>query len=211
MTLIREKKYKPDETRERILGAALALCQSRGYADTSTLDIAKEAGVSEGSIFYHFGNKSNLFAALGARFGARVVAAMRGDAEDLAELEPGIMIMRCFDLAGEEGLIIQQLGLPSTSPDTEAFMRADRDVVVDFIEAVLRAHQALGRLDDIDIPLAASLGYAAVCDALMRTFNNQEPVDRGRILAETIRFVRAAFGYTPSEATPASEDKTDVR
>lgn len=49
-------------TRDKIRRAAVALISERGYTDTSIDDIAEQAGVSKGSVFYNFGSK----AALGA-------------------------------------------------------------------------------------------------------------------------------------------------
>lgn len=47
--------------RELLLGAAVALFGERGYAGTSTRDIAERAGVTEPMVFRHFGSKANLF------------------------------------------------------------------------------------------------------------------------------------------------------
>lgn len=48
--------------KERILQTALQLFASKGYLDTSTKEIASNAGVSEALIFKHFGNKDALLA-----------------------------------------------------------------------------------------------------------------------------------------------------
>lgn len=52
------------EKQEQILFAGLKLFAQNGYAATSTAKVAKEAGVSEGLIFRHFGNKEGLLAAV---------------------------------------------------------------------------------------------------------------------------------------------------
>lgn len=52
------------EKQERILTNALRLFAKQGYASTSTSEVAKEAGVSEGLIFRHFGNKEGLLGAI---------------------------------------------------------------------------------------------------------------------------------------------------
>lgn len=44
----------------KIFKAALVLFAQRGYTTTSTLQIAQEAGVSEGTLFKKFGNKKQL-------------------------------------------------------------------------------------------------------------------------------------------------------
>jgi len=52
------------EKQENILKAALMLFATQGYAATSTNKVAKAAGVSEGLIFRHFGNKEGLLNAI---------------------------------------------------------------------------------------------------------------------------------------------------
>lgn len=50
--------------KELILEAALVLFAQEGFHATSTAKIAKQAGVSEGLIFRHFGNKNGLLDAI---------------------------------------------------------------------------------------------------------------------------------------------------
>lgn len=52
------------EKQEKILNAALSLFAEEGYRSTSTSKVAKRAGVSEGLIFRHFGNKEGLLEAI---------------------------------------------------------------------------------------------------------------------------------------------------
>lgn len=52
------------EKQEKILQAALQLFAKEGYHATSTNKVAKAAGVSEGLIFRHFGNKDGLLQAI---------------------------------------------------------------------------------------------------------------------------------------------------
>ncbi len=49
---------------QAILDAALQLFAREGYAGTATSKVAKTAGVSEGLIFRHFGNKQGLLDAI---------------------------------------------------------------------------------------------------------------------------------------------------
>jgi len=52
------------EKQEKILQAALQLFAKEGYHATSTSKVARLAGVSEGLIFRHFGNKEGLLNAI---------------------------------------------------------------------------------------------------------------------------------------------------
>jgi AcrR family transcriptional regulator len=49
--------------RERILAAAVTVIRARGIVAATTKEIARSAGVSEGSLYNHFANKTALFAA----------------------------------------------------------------------------------------------------------------------------------------------------
>lgn len=52
------------EKQENILRAALELFANEGFNATSTSKVARQAGVSEGLIFRHFGNKEGLLQAI---------------------------------------------------------------------------------------------------------------------------------------------------
>lgn len=51
---------KPTDKKQKIAEAAVQLFAEKGYANTSTSEIAKRAGVAEGTIFRHYGTKENL-------------------------------------------------------------------------------------------------------------------------------------------------------
>lgn len=47
-------------TRQRLVRTALELFTTRGYHDTTTAQIAKKAGIAEGTIYRHFASKQQL-------------------------------------------------------------------------------------------------------------------------------------------------------
>ena len=49
-----------DLTRHRLIRTALELFTTRGYHDTTTAQIAKKAGIAEGTIYRHFASKQQL-------------------------------------------------------------------------------------------------------------------------------------------------------
>src|SRR3954465_12437637 len=51
-------------SRDRILMAAKQLFASRGYENTSTVAIARQAGTSESQLMKHFGSKQGLLSAI---------------------------------------------------------------------------------------------------------------------------------------------------
>lgn len=57
----RRRRLEPDARRGQILACAVRLFGARPYADVSTTDIAREAGVARGLINHYFGTKKNLY------------------------------------------------------------------------------------------------------------------------------------------------------
>jgi len=49
------------DTKERLLGATMKLVSEKGYLGATTREIAHQAGVSEITLFRHFGSKEKLF------------------------------------------------------------------------------------------------------------------------------------------------------
>ena len=54
------EQTKKEETRKRILEAALGLFQSKGYEATTMRDIAEQAGMAVGAAYYHFRSKEEI-------------------------------------------------------------------------------------------------------------------------------------------------------
>jgi AcrR family transcriptional regulator len=53
-----------EQTRNQLLEAARAVFAQRGFAEASVSDVVDRAGSSVGSLYHHFGGKSELFTAL---------------------------------------------------------------------------------------------------------------------------------------------------
>ena len=62
--MARRTKDEAQETRNRILDAAERVFSEDGVSRTSLEDIAREAGVTRGAIYWHFKDKSDIFAAM---------------------------------------------------------------------------------------------------------------------------------------------------
>lgn len=62
------------EKQKQILAAAIDMFSKKGYASTSTSEIAKKAGVAEGTIFRHYKTKKDLLLSIVAPVMSRVVA-----------------------------------------------------------------------------------------------------------------------------------------
>ncbi|MET0897242.1 MAG: helix-turn-helix domain-containing protein [Mycobacterium sp.] len=68
----RRRWAKSDATQLRILDAAAAVFREHGYAAATIGDVVTTSGASIGSIYHHFGGKSELFLAIHERLRAAV-------------------------------------------------------------------------------------------------------------------------------------------
>jgi TetR/AcrR family transcriptional regulator, transcriptional repressor for nem operon len=64
------------DTKQRLLDAASALVQTRGYNGFSFHDLAAEVGIRTASIHYHYPTKADLVVALTVRYADRFLAAL---------------------------------------------------------------------------------------------------------------------------------------
>ncbi len=88
---------KSDRTRQAVLDAAARLFARRGYAGTNLAEIAQEAGIKAGSLYYHFASKDELVGEV-LRFGTAhsheharaAVAALGAGASAVARLRAAI-------------------------------------------------------------------------------------------------------------------------
>ena len=62
--MARRTKEDAEQTRKTILVAALDIISTKGLANTSLDQIAHQAGVTRGAIYWHFKNKTELFSVI---------------------------------------------------------------------------------------------------------------------------------------------------
>lgn len=204
---MRARRYDPTETKARVLAAAYMLFSRQGFASTGTADIAREADVSEGSIFYHFGSKKALLVELGRRHGEMMIEAMEAGYA-LEDLEPGIIIPRVLKFCREnlmwESMSVdadQPCGGPGpkakleSSPDAEPFYHAAKAVTTNWIARQMTAAMAKRNITSVEVDLAASFTHHVVGDAIDLWLTACTPQEADRVERETVRFVRAACNY----------------
>jgi AcrR family transcriptional regulator len=84
-----------DETRERLLAAAMKVISERGYDGTRVAEVAREAGVTTGAIYNHFDSKADLLTAAIGGHGP-------GAFTDLVETEPDLSVLEVFRRLGAQ-------------------------------------------------------------------------------------------------------------
>lgn len=79
---------RQDDSRERLLDAAIKLFARHGYEPVTTGAIAREAGLTQSMVHYHFGSKHRLWEAAMHRLMRKRGAAFRSASRDLVGMEP---------------------------------------------------------------------------------------------------------------------------
>ena len=153
-------------TRERIIEAARSVMQDKGLTGATTKEIAQAAGVSEGSLYNHFKNKSELFLCVlrelpanfvGLVMGLRERAGkgtVRGNLEEVAATALGFynvsIPMGASFFSEPELLTLHRKGLKERNAGPHKANVA--------VAAYLRAEQKLGRVrEDADADAVAYL------------------------------------------------------
>jgi AcrR family transcriptional regulator len=102
------KREQSELSRERLIEAATRLFAERGYRDASVQAIGEAAGISRGSIFWHFGSKEGLLWAVVqrafTRWEAETLVPEVGDARGEAAIGRALRAHRRF-LADEGGTL----------------------------------------------------------------------------------------------------------
>ena len=141
-----KKQQQGEQSRELILDATERLMATRGYAATSISDIRKACGLPPSSIYWHFGSKEGVLAAVMERGADRFFAAIptsddvEGQLAALSTLQSQHPdFLRLFYMLSLER---------SNDPAVAAVMRRVRDT------AIARFHDAITRLLPADAPRA---------------------------------------------------------
>jgi AcrR family transcriptional regulator len=98
-------------TKERILQAATGLIADQGFKETTTKDIALAAGVSEMSVFRHFGSKKTILADIMKRYSFEYPIGQGLKEQLIWELEPDLLLLARmqyhFNLRNEKAVLIR--------------------------------------------------------------------------------------------------------
>ena len=139
-----KKQQQGEQSREQILDATEKLMASRGYAATSISDIRKACGLPASSIYWHFGSKDGVLAAVMERGAQRYFAAIPAEATVERQLDAVVSqqsqhpdFLRLFLLLSLER---------SDDPAVAEVVRRVRDT------AIARFRDAIAQLLPADIP-----------------------------------------------------------
>src|SRR5215813_1875003 len=162
-------RMRGEERREFMLNRAKEVFARCGYADASTLELARASEVTEPMLYKHFGSKKGLFLAVMQQFGSSFVNLWRSQINRRAEndlleaLAQIIMDYRAALKADPEiqKVLLQAIAQTSDADVAQRMQGHNRNVYL-LVRQLLERAQTEGYINaDIDLN-AASWGYVSM-------------------------------------------------
>ena len=203
-----KRESQREERRKQILDAALTVFSSKGFHATNVSDVAAQAGVSQGTIYWYFDSKEELFTAamlsVFSDFGQDALTSVEVCKTAPEKLRALGQKMEDF-VGGLEGIVIMFLGYWASSPSREEAGRVWVDVLVEYkdvIVGIIEEGIQNGEFKPVD---AEALVWAlmAAYDGLAAYMMLMPDIDVGRVsksLVETL-----LTGLTVENAKSTSE------
>ena len=198
------RRRAPQEKRERLLAAAKTLFSKQGFDATTTAQIARQAGVSEGILFHHFGSKKGLFDQLAEAFAETSVQQTVPAATELTEEQ---VVRAAFDLADANPVFYDMLAKGSGELSESDLYRHSR-VLIDAIASRLEAGMRVGSIRVGEPQVMAEMQFAMVGAAYRAWRRSGKKALRETYLREAVNCMTAMLSPIPnSTQTAASEAK----
>ena len=179
---------KTGATQQRILDAATEVFATRGFTAATMADVVAVSGASIGSIYHHFGGKSELFLAIFEQMAdavdRRIDAAMR-QAEDRLD---GRRVFELHVRAYLEAMWDnRRLAMVLTSGDTPAGFEIARR---DRMQAAFRSWMAVLELDkSLRGQLLSRVLVATMAESSLMVAGCENPDDVPEIIDATIEWI----------------------
>lgn len=178
--MIRRTKEDAQLTRNQILDAAERVFQRRGVSRTSLQEIAQDAGVTRGAIYWHFQDKADLFHAMMQRVTLPMTVSLGAEAEanttdPLGRLRQNVamalnqtvhdpQVQRVFEIASHKVEYVDEL---QAGRDRHL---ADRAGCMTDLERLLMLAVQVGQLRPATPVGPAAIGLHALLDGLMHNW-----------------------------------------
>lgn len=214
------------ETREKILGTAVKLFASQGYADTSLAQVARAARVSKALVLWYFESKDQLFRAALQHF----LAPYEIDDHALDGLNERQQVEKLIDdyydfiaehLYSVRFVLGQVVGGDENSQELAARARGLHTIYQGLLTTILERGRKKGLFSDTVQPAEdAALMMATLNGLLLRQLIEATETTKARTLLTRFRdLVRLQLGQQPRKesgdalmaATPAQAQPTLLR
>ncbi len=190
------------ETRTRILEAAVKVFATKGYHDTKVDDIVSESSTSKGSFYFYFPSKQEIFLALSDTFAdlleSRITQAMEKESHGMQQMDAA--------LRASLGLFSQYRGLAKIAlvqaVGLGAVFEERRRTLNDRLTGIIQSQLERAAADGSILPLQAEITARAWVGALNEVvihwiYTGTPPLEES--LPELKRFLLRSIGVERNE------------
>lgn len=181
----RTQAERTRSTRGALVGAARRLFGERGYADVGTEEIVREAGVTRGALYHHFGGKRELLEAVYEDVEADLTQRIGEAVADLEATSPMAAMQEGV------GMFIDATAEPEVQRivllDAPAVLGWERwrEIAANYglgmIESILAAAIEAGEIEPQPIPALAHVLMGALDEAAMLVARSDDPEMRAQV------------------------------
>ncbi len=164
-----------EDRREQIINAALRVFAQKGFARATNRDVAHEAGITTGLIYYYFKSKEDLLrAALEERSPVQVIAQMPPEMlEQPPDVLLPVLVMRVLNVVESEQFVsLLRVLLPEMlhgSAEVAPIALSFFQRVIAFLRQYFQTQAARGRLRaDLDVDAAVQVLVSSMIGMVMR-------------------------------------------
>lgn len=189
-----------------ILKVATRLFSEKGFKETSMADLAKMTGVAQGTIFYHFNNKEELFLSILEEFKRGIIeefdryVGKRKCETGLDMIEDAISFYLHLAGAMEEWFLLlhrhDAYELAQVNPVCRQHLEGIYNCLLEIFERAVLEGQKDGSIEDMPARKTALIIFSMV-DGLVR-FNTYKLYDAGALYNELIASCRKILQNKPS-------------
>lgn len=205
ITTRRTQQERTEESKEKLLAAAMQLIGERGYRGTTLADIGRRAGVSRGLVTYHFGTKEACIREVLERirssaliFTAVEESGKRG-LEALSQLADGYLRGYTNRLPGSRAIFVAMVESFTSTPELADLMRQNDQSFKSSVKRFLSEAVELGEVpSDLDLELAAILVVGLLRGVALQWLVDERAVDFVVVVPQIERVISDAVRRVPT-------------
>ncbi len=192
-----------DADRDRIFASAIDVLSAQGYRGLSIASVAAAAGVSSGSVYTHFANKSDLVVTIFREVCSREVRAVAdaGSAGDVVERVTAIVETFAGRAMKNRTMAYALLAEP-VDPAVDAERLVFRRAFTDAIAGAISAGIASGDIPEQNVRIAAAGLVGAVGEVLVGPLGSEQApgvdvLPGADVVPDLVSFAIRSLGVRP--------------
>lgn len=211
------------DTRDRIIASAARIFSQKGFQRASLDQVAADAGLTKGAIYWHFKSKNDLyFALLDARF-QRDTSTMRGSVAEMAAAAGNTSVVKLMASVFSSGLeqattdpdwprlFVEVMG-QSREPEVRDRIAQFYEQGWDVVGRMVRDMQAAGLIrTDINPDMMATFWFALGDGLILAWLSQPDRIDFSSLAEGILDMMWRGIAPppdTPASSSPISENTT---